>query len=36
MIFIWLHRFFAWIHWLIVPPLTPPVREINIDAPCPM
>ena len=36
MIFVWLGRFFAWLHWLIVPPLTPPVREINIDAPCPM
>jgi hypothetical protein len=36
MIFVWLGRFFAWLHWLIIPPLTPPVREIDIDAPCPM
>lgn len=34
MIFLWIGQFFAWLHWLFVPPINALPRQIDQNAPC--
>lgn len=35
MIWLWIRAMIDCIHWLLVPPPAPPVKPIDINAPCP-